>query len=169
MDTLLSSGPVRRCVRATGIATLLVATLGLAACGSDADDKADAPGTTVTPTPSPTSDGEVAHTEVASFTDTRIKVREASGELVPLSSSDDVKAWLAPQQAPATLIQDVQKAVERTSDESLHGTVLWVGCDKPEDYSVVRTDGELEVRVSPPKQQSQCLAPMTWLALVSVG
>lgn len=170
--TTTQTRPTRRSERATRLATLLVAALALgpalAACGSDTDDGPSArPSATPTPTTTPTTDGPVTFTEVATFTDTRIRADE-TGKLDPLRTSADVSAWLQPLNAPAPLVQEVQEEVERHDDELL-GTVLWVGCDEPESYSVVRTDGELEVRVSPPKQESQCVAPMTWLALVSVN
>lgn len=154
--------------RTTGL--LLVATLALGACGTDSDEPTAEP--TSTPTESPAespTDGEAAYTEVATFTDTRIKMREAGGETVPLASSADVKAWLAPAKAPASLIHDVQEAVEREPDKDLRGAVLWVGCDAPADWTIVPAGDSYEVRVTPPKQQTQCLAPMTWLALVAVG
>ncbi|MFC6695070.1 hypothetical protein [Nocardioides daphniae] len=176
MTISADTATVARTAVARTAGLLLVAGLALGtlvACGTDEattepdDTGAPSPSESQSPTGSP-SDGEAAFTEVATFTDTRIKVREAGGATVPLASSADVKAWLAPAKAPASLIHDVQEAVEREPDKNLQGAVLWVGCDAPSDWTVVPVGDSYEVRVSPPKHQTQCLAPMTWLALVAV-
>ena len=157
--------------RALCVSTLLVATLALAACGDDGEDQ---PASEPTPTAGSTSeptDGPVEFTEVGEFADPRLRADQPPAA-APLAEDADVQAWLKPFEASDAFVAEVAGSVRSTvssdDDASVYGVLLGTGCERPTDYTLERVDGELTVRVAPSKSTVQCLAPMTYLTVVSV-
>ena len=155
-------------------ATLLVAGLVLSGCG-EATDKgspaSDGP-TLERSEPSPTQrpvDGPVAFTEVAEFARSRMKPEQASA-VVLLEEEADVAGWLVPLKAPQGLVDEVTESVRDplAGSDDVYGLLLATGCQRPDDYSLRRSDGEISLRVAPVKDEVQCLVATTYLAVVTV-
>lgn len=159
----------------------LVGCLLLAGCASEDSDEHDpglqpAPEESVSPTPDPTPApgasptarvGDVDFTELAAFRQTQLRMEQ--GTVTPLGSEEAVRAWL-PADAPARLVRQVDEAAALVGDGVRpYGVVLAMGCDAPRGYTLERVDGELAVAVEKSLTSTQCLAPMTWLAVVGLG
>lgn len=182
--TTTPAGHLRRRV-ATGSALAAVGLL-LTGCGGEADRDAGPAGqgtptaSEVTPGATPGTStgtspggapsprvGDVDFTELAAFTETRLRMEE--GTATPLPSQEAVTRWL-PRRAPQRLVADVDAAAALVGDGvAPYGLVLAVGCDAPASYTLERVDGEIAVVVEKSLTTTQCVAPMTWLAVVGVG
>ena len=179
----------------TRTASLLLAvllTLGVSACGDDGDDTAtdaapaassgtaEAPTASADPTPSqepapsdgPTidvqGDGPVPFTEVAVITGTE-EDGMASPTPVLLESEEAVDDFVSQFTGPS-LAGEVRAAVERAPeagpDQSLVGAVVTIGCDRPDELRVQRVDGAVQVVALMPKNQVQCFAAQTTVAVL---
>ncbi|WP_248580461.1 hypothetical protein [Nocardioides sp. InS609-2] len=159
------------------LATLL--TLGLSACGQDADDTATDPVGEATsqsgeptdqPTPETEDDGPVPFTQVALLTNT-----EEDGTVSTTPAPLDTEAAVAEftdQFTGSRMAEDIRTAVSSApdigADQTLVGAVLVIGCDRPIDVTVERVDGAVQVSPVMSKRQVQCFAAQTSVAILVV-
>ncbi len=172
--------------RTLGTSSLVLATLltvGLSACGQDADDTATDPAGEATsqssepttapsdePSPGTEDDGPVPFTQVALLTNTE-EDGVVSTTPVPLDTEAAV-AEFADQFTGARMAEDIRAAVagapDTDADQTLVGAVLVIGCDRPVDITVERVDGAVEVSPVLAKRQVQCFAAQTSVAILVV-
>lgn len=172
------------------LATLL--TLGLAACGQESDDTATDPASETTSAPatpsepatpsdpatpgdpSPTidegGDGPVAFTEVAILTNTE---EEGTVSTTPVAlDSEKAVAEFTGQFTGQRMADDIRAAIadapDTSADQALVGVVLAIGCDSPVELTVERVDGAVQVSPVMPKNQVQCFAAQTSVAILVV-
>ena len=174
--------------RAPGLLLAALLTLGLAACtgDGDGDDTASDPApsdqtssagpSTPTTTPNPSEeptvevgdDGPIPFTEVAILTGTE-EDGKASPTPVPLDSEAVLDDFVSQFTGPS-LADDVRAAVAGAPDvgpdQTLVGVVVTIGCDRPDDLRVERVDGAVQVLPVLPKNQVQCFAAQTTVAVL---
>lgn len=160
-----------RRLRAAAATAALTAALVLGGCTDD-----NGPDRRPSPAPSsdssagagPTPRGEAVElTELEAFAEPRLRMEE--GTVTALDSERAVARWL-PEDAPGDLVEAVDAAAAGVGDGArAYGLVLAVGCDAPAGYALGRVDGELTLTVGKSATTTQCLAPTTWLAVVSVA